>query len=248
MGAAAHVNVAPDAEHSTHERNESDAGSARRRFVTAVFCLVTLVDGGVRHRVVRAAMVDDHPAMRAGIRAVLDAAPGIAFVGEASEGRELWPMLERTAPDVILMDYHLPDEDGLVLCHRVKRRVPAPRVAILSAYANEAMVAAAMLAQADAVLSKQAPARVLCETVRNVVADPVELELSPRQRMELADVLEPEEVALAGLLSLRTPTRELARSVGVEPAELCRRVEALLYRVCAAYGLPHHGPRSGGEV
>jgi DNA-binding NarL/FixJ family response regulator len=200
-------------------------------------------------RLVRAVMVDDHPAMRAGIRTVLEAAPGIAFVGEASDGRGLWPVLERTAPDVVLMDYHLPDEDGLVLCHRIKRCVPAPRVVIISAYAEEAMAAPALLAQADALLSKQAPARVLCETLRAVVADPVDPpELSPDQRRALGEILEPEEVALAGLLLLRTPARELARTVGLAPAELARRIETLLHRVSAAHGLPQHMPSASFDA
>ena len=122
-------------------------------------------------RLVRAVVVDDHPAMRTGIRAVLDAAPGLELVGEASHGRELWPILERTAPDVVIMDLHLPDEDGLLLCHRIKRRPPAPRVVISSAYADASLVAPALLAQADALLAKHATSPVLCETLREVVGE-----------------------------------------------------------------------------
>jgi DNA-binding NarL/FixJ family response regulator len=191
-------------------------------------------------RLVRVALVDDHPAMRAGIRAVLDAAPAIAMVGEASEGRHLWPMLERCAPDVVLMDFHLPGEDGLVLCHRVKRQVPAPRVVIISAYAEHAMLPPALLAQADALVSKRASARELCETLRRVVIEgPSAPELSAPQRRTLSEILEPQDAALAGLLLLRTPPREIARTTGVDIAELGDRVEALLRRIAAAYGLPH---------
>lgn len=72
-------------------------------------------------QLIRAVVVDDHPAMRAGIAAVLDQAPDIECCGEAASGAELWPLVQRTAPDVVVMDWHLPGDDGLVLCHRVKR-------------------------------------------------------------------------------------------------------------------------------
>jgi DNA-binding NarL/FixJ family response regulator len=201
-----------------------------------------------RRRLVRVAMVDDHPAMRVGIRTVLDAAPGIVFVGEAPDGRAMWPMLERTAPDVVLLDFHLPEEDGLVLCHRVKRCVPAPRVVIVSAYAGESMAAPAMLAQADGVLSKQASARALCDTLRRVViesGDPPPL--SPAARRALHEILEPGEMALAGLLLLGIPPREIARTLRMEPGALCARVEALLCRVGAALGLPQRAPTPGNR-
>src|SRR5687767_380852 len=54
---------------------------------------------------IRAVIVDDHPAMRAGIAAVLDRAQDITLVGEAEGARELWPLLQRTDPDVVLMDF-----------------------------------------------------------------------------------------------------------------------------------------------
>jgi DNA-binding NarL/FixJ family response regulator len=190
-------------------------------------------------RLVRAVVVDDHPAMRAGIGAVLDAAPGLELVGEASHGRELWPIVERTAPDVVVMDLHLPDEDGLLLCHRLKRRPPAPRVVINSAYADESLIAPALLAQADALLAKHASSSVLCETLREVVRDPQPApQLTPEQRERLLALLPPEDVALAGLLLLRTPVSELLRISGLAPPELTERIEDLLRRVSSAYGLP----------
>lgn len=177
--------------------------------------------------------------MRAGIRAVLDAAPGLELVGEASHARELWPALERTAPDVVIMDLHLPDEDGLLLCHRIKRRPPAPRVVINSAYADDSLVAPALLAQADALLSKHVSASVLCETLREVVRDPgPAAALTPEQRERLTALLAPDDVALAGLLLLRTPTAELLRMTGLEAGELDKRVEDVLRRVSVEYGLP----------
>ena len=188
---------------------------------------------------IRVVVVDDHPAMRAGIAAVLDAAPDLQFVGEASEANELWPVLTRTDPDLVLVDFHLPGEDGLLLCHRIKRMPPAPRVVVNSAYADESLVAPAMLAQADALVAKHASSAVLCETLRDVVRErgPAP-QLAPELRERLVALLEPEEVALVGLLLLRTPTDELMRTTGLTGQQLSERVERLLRRISSAHGLP----------
>lgn len=188
---------------------------------------------------IRVVVVEDHPAMRAGIRAVLDAAPDLQFVGEAAEANELWPVLTRTDPDVVLVDFHLPGEDGLLLCHRIKRAAPAPHVVVYSAYADKSLVAPAMLAQADALVAKHASSAVLCEALREVVHEPRPApELAPELRKRLVALLEPDEVALAGLLLLRTPTDELVRTTGSSPEELSERVETLLRRISSAHGLP----------
>jgi DNA-binding NarL/FixJ family response regulator len=63
---------------------------------------------------IRIAVIDDHPALRAGLRTVIDAEPGLVFVGESAGDEEsVWPLLRRTEPDLILLDYHLPHGDGL---------------------------------------------------------------------------------------------------------------------------------------
>lgn len=190
-------------------------------------------------QLIRAAVVDDHPAMRAGLVAVLEGAPDLMAAGEASSGAELWPMIERVAPDVVLMDWHLPGDDGLVLCHRLKRRRPDIRVILFSAYADDWLVVPALLAQADALLAKRAPAPVLYETIREVVGregppDPVEL--TPEQHRALTAALDPADVGIAGMLLIGTPLREIARSSGLGPGELGERVERMLVAVTAAHG------------
>jgi DNA-binding NarL/FixJ family response regulator len=187
---------------------------------------------------IRTAVVDDHPAMRAGLAAVLSNAPDLAPAGEAASGAELWPLIERTAPQVILMDWHLPGEDGLVLCHRVKRHRSDIRVVLFSAYADAWLVGPALLAQADALLAKRAPAPVVYETVRSVAArkGPPEVELTADQRAAVISALDPEDVGIAGMLLIGTPLSEIARHSGQTTSELGKRVEAMLLAVTAAHG------------
>ena len=104
---------------------------------------------------IRVVVIDDHPALRAGLQTVLDAEPGIVFAGESGGDEEsVWPLLNRVEPDLILLDYHLPRGDGLQLCYRIKQQVPAPRVIIFSAYASPSLALPASLAQADGLLAK----------------------------------------------------------------------------------------------
>ena len=187
---------------------------------------------------IRAVVVDDHPAMRAGITAVLAEAPDIEASGEAQSGGELWPLVQRTAPDVVVMDWHLPGDDGLVLCHRLKRRHPGIRVVLFSAYADEWVVGPALLARADALLRKSAPAPTLYETLRSVTSREwkPKVTLTPAQRSMLNRALEPEELGIAGMLLIGTPMREIAAASGLGMGEVGDRIERMLVRLSVAHG------------
>jgi DNA-binding NarL/FixJ family response regulator len=189
-------------------------------------------------KLIRTVVVDDHPAMRAGMRAVLDRAPDIEATAEAGSGAELDAIVVRTDPDVVLMDWHLPGDDGLVLCHRLKRRYPRIRVVLFSAYADDWLVVPALLAQADAMLAKRAQAAVVYEAIRNVAErkGPPDVALRPDQHEALADALAPEDVGIAGLLLLGTPLAEIAARSGLSPASLSDRVEGILRAITAAHG------------
>lgn len=186
---------------------------------------------------IRTVVVDDHPAMRAGMAAVLANAPDMEATGQAASGAELWSLIQRTAPDVVLTDWHLPGDDGLVLCHRIKRWFPSMRVVLFSAYADEWLIVPALLAQADALLAKRAPAATLYETIRSVMEDdPPVVAVPPGLREQALSVLEPEDVGIAGLLLLRTSLAEIRQRTGLGSKELSARVEHILTTVSAANG------------
>jgi DNA-binding NarL/FixJ family response regulator len=118
---------------------------------------------------IRIVVVDDHPALRAGVRTVIEAEPGLVFAGESAGDEEsVWPLLHRTRPDLVLLDYHLPSTDGLQLCHRIKRQVTPPRVLVYSAYASPPLALPAVLARADGLVDKGLAARELFEAIRMV--------------------------------------------------------------------------------
>jgi DNA-binding NarL/FixJ family response regulator len=176
--------------------------------------------------VIRVAVIDDHPALRAGLQTVLDSEPHIVFVGD-SDGTEenMWPMLNRVRPDVVLLDYHLPRGDGLQLCYRIKKDVPAPRVIIFTAYASPTLALPATLARADGILPKGAGARDLFSAIRLVYAgDEVLPAISVKVLEEGLEDLLGDDRALVGMLldgaseadvaqTLRVPQRDVRHSV-----------------------------------
>ena len=104
----------------------------------------------------RIVLADDHALVRAGIRALLEATPGVTVVGEASEGRDVATMVERERPDVLLLDINMPGLNGLEVAQRVCRDSPSTKVIILSMYATEVHVAQALRAGVHGYLLKDA--------------------------------------------------------------------------------------------
>jgi DNA-binding NarL/FixJ family response regulator len=176
--------------------------------------------------VIRIAVVDDHPALRAGLQTVLDSEPHMRFVGGSDGADEnVWPMLNLVRPDVLLLDYHLPRGDGLQFCYRIKHDVPAPRVIIFTAYASPTLALPATLAGADGILAKGAGARDLFSAIRLVYAgEQVLPPISAKVLEEALGDLLGDDRALVGMLldgaselevaqTLRVPTREVRHSV-----------------------------------
>ena len=181
---------------------------------------------------IRLLIVDDHPAMRAGLTAVLRAEPGIVPLGTASSEEDLGSMMQRTKPDVVLLDYHLPGADGLKLCRRLKREVPAPAVLLYSAYADSAMVVPAILAGADGLLNKSAPAPELFDALRAVARGDRVLPPVPRELLESAGTrVEPRDLPILAMMVDGTPIAEVAEAMRQPVTHVARRVDAMIERL-----------------
>jgi DNA-binding NarL/FixJ family response regulator len=179
---------------------------------------------------IRIAVIDDHPALRAGLRTVIDAEPGLVFVGEsAGDDESLWPLLRRTDPDLVLLDYHLPHSDGLQVCHRIKRALNAPKVLVYSAYAGPGLALPAALAGADGLLDKGLAARELFEAIRlahrgeRLLGSP-----SSYVRQEALAGLADEDRPIVGLLLDGTSETEVAQVLRRDPGDVDRAVRRIL--------------------
>jgi DNA-binding NarL/FixJ family response regulator len=179
---------------------------------------------------IRVLIVDDHPALRAGLHAVLDAEPGIVFAGESAGDEEsVWPAINGARPDLLLLDYHLPRGDGLQLCYRVKQQVPAPRVIVFSAYASPSLALPARLAQADGLLAKDVGARDLFHAIRAVHGGERPLPpVSVTVLEEALDRLEPEHAPLVGMLLDGAGESDVADTLHMERRDVRHAVHRIL--------------------
>jgi DNA-binding NarL/FixJ family response regulator len=181
---------------------------------------------------IRMLLVDDHPALRTGLTAVLRAEPGLVPLGTAADEEELWPALNRTKPDVVLLDYHLPPADGLVLCRRIKRTMPPPRVLLYSAYADASLVIPAMLAGADGLVNKGAPAPELYDAVRTVARGERVMPPLSRELLDAAHARLPDEDIPVLMMALDgTPESEIARTIGVSNEDMAHRLDRMIARL-----------------
>ena len=124
----------------------------------------------MRPSAVSVLVVDDHPALRAGLQQLLDQEPGYRLLGAVSSEAELAVALHRHRPDVVVMDYALTRGDGLSACFRLKQRPHPPGVVLYSAYVDDIFAVPAKLAQADAIVSKSDPVEVLLTAIDAVAA------------------------------------------------------------------------------
>jgi DNA-binding NarL/FixJ family response regulator len=179
--------------------------------------------------VIRVAVVDDHYAVRLGLEAALDAQPGMTPVGAVACAADVAPLLYRTAPDVLVVDYRLPDEDGLSLCLRIGAGVPAPALLIHSAFADGWLTVPALIAGADGVVHKGATGLEIAEAIRAVAAGRSALPtIVPELLAAAAEQLEPEDHAILGMLVHGLPQAEICHTLRIEPADLRTRRARML--------------------
>ena len=104
---------------------------------------------------IRVLLADDHPSVRAGVRAALGKVPGIAVVAEAADGEDALRLIEQQRPDVALLDCRLPKLNGVEVAALVRKRGQATRVLALSAYMDDEYVHGMLEAGAAGYLLKE---------------------------------------------------------------------------------------------
>lgn len=118
----------------------------------------------------RVVIADDHGLVRRGMKALLEAEPGLEIAGEAADGREALRLLEELRPDIAVLDVAMPLLNGIEVASQAIRKQADLRVIMLSMYADEAYIIRALLAGARGYLLKEATEEDLLPAVQAVAA------------------------------------------------------------------------------
>lgn len=116
----------------------------------------------------RLMIVDDHEVVRMGLRAALDVEPDFTVVAEASSGAEAIEKARAHRPDIVLMDVRMDGMDGIEACRELRSAFPETRVLMLTSFAEEETVVAALLAGAAGYVLKNVARSRLLEALRSV--------------------------------------------------------------------------------
>ncbi len=193
---------------------------------------------------VRIVIVEDHALVREGTAELLEATPDLHVVGDCGTAEEGAELVERLAPDVVLVDVNLPGASGLALARDLARRSPTTQTLVVSAYDDHAYVVEALEIGVGGYLLKTASGRELIEAVRLVAAGVFVLDgavssrLSRRRRegsgRRGSDALTPRESEVLALITQGRSNKQIAAelSLGVRTVE--SHVSTLLAKLGAA--------------
>jgi DNA-binding NarL/FixJ family response regulator len=188
----------------------------------------------------RVALLDDHPAILAGLRRLIDAEPDLTVAAVAATAPDLARALDGLRPDVLILDYDLARDDGLAHCLRVKNRPHPPAVVLYSAYAGPALTLAARVANADAVVDKAAPVLTLLTAVRRAAGGESVMAATGRDAFEAAVArLDDEDLAVFAMLLDREPLDSIAQALRADRADISRRAQRIVGRLRPRLG--RHG-------
>ena len=164
-------------------------------------------------RVIRILTVDDHPLLREGICAIIEAQPDMALVGEAANGAEAVAAWRNLRPDVTLMDLQMPGLDGLGAIRAIRKEHPQARILVLTTYDGDAQALATLKAGAAGYLLKSAMRKELLETIRVIHAGRRHVPADIAQEIALHatdDPLSDREIAVLGLVAQGKANKEIA--------------------------------------
>jgi DNA-binding NarL/FixJ family response regulator len=119
---------------------------------------------------VRVVIADDHAVVRDGLRALVDAQPGLRVVGEASDGQEAWVRACELKPDVLLLDISMPGVGGTDAAERIAKDCPSVRVIVLTMHEERGYVTRLLRAGAAGYVLKRTATAELVRAIRTVAA------------------------------------------------------------------------------
>jgi DNA-binding NarL/FixJ family response regulator len=185
---------------------------------------------------IKVLVVDDHPLMRVGVAAIINARHDMAAVAQAGSGEEAVEMFDRHLPDVTLMDLRLPGMGGVKAIQKIRERHGQARFVVLTTYEGDEDIYQAIAAGAQGYMIKGMPHEALIDALRKVhdgrrfLPPPVKQALAARTPN--SDLSSRERQVLM-LLADGKSDREIAADLGITEATVKCHVSVILLRLNA---------------
>lgn len=185
-------------------------------------------------------LVDDHQLVRAGLRALLESVDDLRVVGEAGDGDAAVDLAVAERPDVVLMDLSMPRVDGVEATRRLAAAGVDTRVVVLTSFADQPRVQAALAAGAVGYLLKDTDPRDVISAVRQAAAGHVPIDarvaqalLPGSQTPAAGHTLSGREAEVLSLVAQGMANKQIARQLGISE----RTVKAHLGKVFRQIGV-----------
>ena len=188
------------------------------------------------HNLIRILTVDDHPILRKGLAALVNAEPDLKLVAEASNGKEAIEAFRGHQPDITLMDLQMPQLDGIQAIEAICNEFPAARIIVLTTYTGDTQVVRALKAGARAFVLKGHVLDELLDTIRAVHTG--KKRIPPDVAAELADhatddALTEREIDVLRLIAAGNGNKQIADELSISEATVKSRVTNILSKLGA---------------
>ncbi len=207
---------------------------------------------------IRIIVADDHGVLRAGLRAVLNAEPDMAAVGEADDGPTALRLATELCPDILLLDISMPGMNGVEVTRQLKKAQPDVRVLILTLHEDEGLLQEAIRAGASGYIVKRAVESEFVSAIQAVYRGDIYIhpamtrallkDVSPSlvTEEEPTEPLSPREVQVLRLVAEGHTNRQIAemlhvsvRTVESHRANLMGKLELSSPAQLVRYALEH---------
>jgi DNA-binding NarL/FixJ family response regulator len=208
---------------------------------------------------IRVVVADDQTAVREGLVLLLDLLDDVTVVGAARDGEEAVQLAAAQGADVVLMDLRMPRCDGVTATERIRADHPGTQVVVLTTYAEEADILAALRAGALGYLTKDAGRAQIAQAIRSAAAGQAVLDPEVQQRLVAAavpapgapgdppDGLTPREVDVLRLIAAGLSNREIASRLYLSEATVKSHINRLFAKTAVRdraqavqYAYRHH--------
>lgn len=173
-------------------------------------------------------IVDDHQAVREGLKTLLSNTPGIKVVGEVADGRDVIIKVRELDPDVILLDISLPDCDGFSICEEIKTTFPLKKVIFFTAHEDPGYIRDFTYSKADGYVLKRSASQEIVKSLLALkeqkpyidgnVAGTLASQLQIKQQLlDNQKLLSEHEKNIFKMLASGLSTKEMAHSLSLSP-------------------------------